>query len=338
MSLLEATNLSVEYSTEDGQLGAVDGVNFALEEGETLGLVGESGSGKSTLAKTILRLLDTNGEITSGEIRLRDHVISEYSKRQLKQDIRWKEISYIPQNAMNALDPVYNVGTQLMEAIHRHTDVSKTQARKRAEERLEDVGLEAARMRDYPHELSGGQQQRVVIALALLLDPSLIIADEITTGLDVIVQDEILELISDIQESSDNSMIFITHDISAVSEVADRVAVMYAGEIIEIGSSHEIFKQSTHPYTIGLRNSFPSLEMLSEGAELVSIPGAPPNLIDPPSGCRFASRCPFATTECEREPDLAHVGNGHQSKCHYNDRSQQFRDKGMQVETWRSNS
>lgn len=336
MTLLETVDLAVEYTTDAGQLRAVDGVGFGLSEGETLGIVGESGSGKSTLAKAVLRLLDTNGRIVDGEIRFKGKDISTYTEKQLRREIRWKEMSYVPQNAMNALDPVYTVGRQMVMAIRRHTDLSKEAARERARARLEDVGLEASRMNDYAHELSGGQQQRVVIALALLLDPSLIVADEITTGLDVVVQDEILELIADIQETSGNAMMFITHDISAVAEVADRVAVMYGGKIVEIGTTREVFKESSHPYTIGLRNSFPSLDMLSKGIELVRIPGAPPNLVDPPSGCRFASRCPFATPECEREPELASVSDGHLSKCHFRDRASEFREEGTRAETWRS--
>jgi oligopeptide/dipeptide ABC transporter ATP-binding protein len=245
-------------------------------------------------------------------------------------------MSYVPQNAMNSLDPVYKIGRQLVQAVRRHTDLSKKEARERAADCLESVGLDSARMNDYPHELSGGQQQRVVIALALLLNPSLIVADEITTGLDVVVQDEILELISDIQKTSGNSMIFISHDISAVAEVADRVAVMYGGRIVELGTTREVFKESSHPYTIGLRNSFPSLKMLSEGTELVSIPGAPPNLVDPPEGCRFAERCPFATEECKHEPALESVSNGHLSKCHYRDQALEFRERGTRAETWGS--
>lgn len=332
MALLELDDLAVEYRTERGPLRAVDQASFDLEEGETLGIVGESGCGKTTLSKAILRLLPQNGRIAEGEIAFKGTDLATIPKDELN-DLRWNEISYIVQNAMNALDPVYTVQNQLVEVIRHHTDVSKAEARSRAEELVEGVGLDAARLRDYPHELSGGQRQRVVIALALALDPSLIIADECTTGLDVIVQDEILELISDIQTEIGSSMIFVSHDISAVAEVSDRIAVMYGGRIAEIGPAAEVLKRGAHPYTLGLVNAFPPLE--PDPQELVSIPGTPPNLVDPEPGCRFAERCPFATEECQKAPPMFDIDEEHRVRCHYPDRREEFQDLTRKPETWR---
>lgn len=334
MSLLDVSNLQVIYDTEEGGLRAVDGVDFAVEEGETLGVVGESGCGKSTTAKAILRLLDKNGRITDGRIILDDEDLTSLSDQELKTKIRWKKMSYIPQNAMNALDPVYRIGNQIVEVIQTHRDVSDKEAHEQVEALLRSVELDPARAQDYAHELSGGQQQRVVIALALALEPKLIVADEITTGLDVVVQDSILELVSDIHQERGSAMIFISHDISAVAEVADRIAVMYGGKIMEIGDISEVLRESAHPYTIGLRNAFPSIASTSDFQELISIPGSPPNLIDPPTGCRFATRCPFATDECEQDPPLEVVNDDHLVKCHYADKAAQFRETGSQRETW----
>jgi oligopeptide/dipeptide ABC transporter ATP-binding protein len=250
----------------------------------------------------------------------------------MNERIRWKEISWIAQNAMNSLDPVHKVGSTFREVIQTHTNLSKKQARERTAELLSDVNLDPARRRDYPHELSGGQRQRVVIALALALDPTLIIADEPTTGLDVIVQDDILELIKDEQKERGNSMIFISHDVSAVAEIADKSTVMYAGNIVEKGRSVDVFKNSTHPYTVGLLNAFP--EVGASNKELISIPGGPPGLLNPPTGCRFAERCPFVTDECDFEPPMVDVSGGHKAKCHYTDKAEQFREDGAKTSTW----
>jgi len=331
MTILNVGNVSVEYTTKGGSIDAVSDVGFELEKGETLALVGESGSGKTTLGKAVLNLLDENGEISEGEIRYDGRNITGLSDKEMRE-IRWQELSLIPQNAMNSLDPVYRVGSLFKQVYDAHIDISKAEARERTSELLESVGLDANRMHDYPHELSGGQRQRVTIALSLALDPSLIVADECTTGLDVVVQDEILELISDLQEDIGNAMIFITHDISAVAEVADKVAVMYAGQIVEYGDIENVFKHSTHPYTIGLRQAVPTIHAGEQ--QLSSIPGEPPDLSNPPSGCRFLDRCPFATTECKTEPSLRAVQDEHESKCHYNDRAKQFRADGENPETW----
>lgn len=366
--VLELTNLSIEYETEKGQLRAVDTVNLSIKRGETVGIVGESGCGKSTLIRSIPHLLPHNGQIVEGDIVFQDESITDYSNTRMKA-LRWKKIAYIIQNAMNALDPVYQIGSQFVEVITTHTDLSKHDAQVRAADLMEDVGLSANRLGNYPHELSGGQRQRVVIALALALDPPLILADEPTTGLDVVVQDEILELFARLQAERNHAMVFISHDISAVAEVADRIAVMYGGRIAELGTTREVLKDSGHPYTMGLRNAFPSLNR--NPTELVSIPGNPPNLVDPPQGCRFAERCPFSTEKCEKEPPLTSVssepestqavsteGSGfsdnsaelpkaasgstgsspvtnHVAKCHYTHRAAEFREQSKQATTWR---
>lgn len=337
MSLLEITNLGVEYDDNGGVVRAVDSIDLTVEAGETLGIVGESGCGKSTVTKSLIRILDENGSIADGQIRFKGSDLAEYSIDELNRDIRWKEISYIPQNAMASLDPVYRIGAQIVEVIRAHTDTTKQEARERAQTLLNDVGLDTERLYDYPHELSGGQRQRAVIALALALEPSLILADEPTTGLDVVIQDEILNLLADIQEDINCAIILVTHDMSVVAEVADNVAVMYGGRLMEFGTTSAVFKNSSHPYTIGLKNAFPSLEQGSDKSRLVSIPGSPPDLRNPPTGCRFRSRCPFATDECKRlEPPTIDVGDGQRAKCHYTDQASRFRSQGSSPELWMS--
>ncbi|MCD2204060.1 ABC transporter ATP-binding protein [Halobacterium sp. KA-6] len=331
MSVLELDGMSVDYATENGRLRAVDDVDLTVEEGEILGIVGESGCGKTTLTKAILGLLAKNGQVSEGEIRFKEQNLLECSQKEFN-GLRWADISYIIQNAMNALDPVYTVGQQFTEVIRNHESVSKREARERTQSLLESVGIDGDRANSYPHELSGGQRQRVVIALALALQPDLVVADEPTTGLDVVVQDEILDLLTDMQEEFGNSMIIITHDISVVSEIADRVAVMYGGEIAELGPTGDVFKRSGHPYTMGLFNAFPSVD---EGdQEPVSIPGSPPDLTEPPEGCRFAARCPFATVECETTPPFAEVRDGQRARCHYVDDAAAFRAESKDPETW----
>lgn len=334
MALLEITGLSVEYRTDEGRLQALDQFSLTVESGETVGIVGESGCGKTTAVKPILGLLDRNGAVTNGQIRLGGEDVIGMSEAALNESIRWTKASYIPQNAMAALDPVFTVGSQLVEVILEHSDRSKADARERTAQLFEDVGLDPSRMSDYPHELSGGQRQRVTIALALALEPSLIIADEPTTGLDVVVQDEILELIGDVQADIGCGLIFITHDMSTVAEISDRVAVLYAGRVVEVGTVTEVFKESAHPYTIGLRNAFPRMERRPAESSLITIPGAPPDLHEPPTGCRFADRCPFETEECTMDPPKVEVSDGHAIECHYPDKAAEFREEGGRAETW----
>jgi len=331
VSLLELDGVSVEYATDAGPLRAVESVDLAVEEGEILGIVGESGCGKTTLTKALLDLLPDNGRVVEGDVRFRDRHLTELSTAEWRS-VRWAEISYIIQNAMNALDPVYTIGSQFVEIVRAHTDHSKSAARDLAGEMLEKVGIDRNRLRDYPHELSGGQRQRVVIALALALEPPLVVADEPTTGLDVVTQEEILTLIQEMQSSTNSAMIIITHDISVVAEIADRAAVMYGGRLVEVGDTRDVFKAGAHPYTMGLTNSFPSLA--EDVDSLVSIPGSPPDLVSPPDGCRFAERCPFATPECARDPPMEAVGERHRARCHYTDRAAEFRERSERTETW----
>lgn len=331
--MLDINNITIEYSTEAGQLEAVDDVKLEVDDKQILGLVGESGCGKTTLTKSLIGMLDDNGNITGGDISYKNWNLAELNESEMRSEIRWEEISYIPQNAMASLDPVFKVGYQLREVMKHKTETSKQEQKEKINEILESVGLDSSVRNDYPHELSGGQRQRVCIALAILLSPSLIIADEPTTGLDVIVQDEILELLIDLQDELDCSMIFITHDMSVISEISDKVAVMYGGQVMELGPTEEVFIQSAHPYTIGLKNAFPSMKR--GGEELVTIPGTPPNLLEPPEGCRFKSRCPFGTSECEEtEPPNMRVSDTQRSKCHYPEKADEFRQQGKESEVW----
>lgn len=334
MTLLEFRDFSVEYETERGTLRAVDHLDLTVRRGETLGVVGESGCGKTTTMKPVLGILDDNGRVTSGELLYEDRNLLELSESELRREIRWTEIAYIPQNAMAALDPVFTVGAQVDEVILEHTDRSKAQARERTEELFESVGLDVGRTSDYPHELSGGQRQRVTIALALALEPSLVIADEPTTGLDVVVQDEILELIAGIQAEIGCALVFITHDLSVVGEISDRLAILYAGRVVELGSVADVFAGSAHPYTIGLQNAFPRMERNPDEGSIITIPGTPPDPTERGAGCSFADRCPFATEECERDPEFVEVDDDHWVECHYPEKADEFRERGGRSETW----
>jgi len=263
MSLLDINDLSIQYRTQEGPINAVRNVSFSIGENETFGLVGESGCGKSTIAKGILRILPPNGEITNGSVDLNlSNRTVDLATTDMKtlREIRWDEVSMIAQSAMNALDPVYTIGEQIVEAIQIHEDTSTKEARERTRELFEMVGLDPERIDSYPHQLSGGMRQRAMIAMALALEPSLILADEPTTALDVITQDHILEEINELKERLGSSMLIITHDISVVAETCDRVGVMYGGELVEVGPIEEVFVNPEHPYTLGLLNAFPTIE------------------------------------------------------------------------------
>lgn len=331
--LLEVDNLTVEYRTEEGSLRAAEEVSLTLGEGETHGLVGESGCGKTTVAKAVLGLLPRNGRVVDGTVRYRGRNLLDLSEEQLRTEIRWKEISWIAQNAMNALDPVWKVGSLMVEAIQQHEDMSKDRARERARSLVNQVGLEAGILTDYAHELSGGQRQRVAIALALTNDPTVVIADEPTTGLDVMIQEGVLQLLEEIQQELGMSVLLITHDMAAVGAVSDDVSVMYGGQVVEQGRASDIFKRPTHPYTIGLQNAFPTID---HAEDLVTIPGTPPDLVDVQTGCRFENRCPFATDRCTSPIPFESVDDGHFARCLYTDRADEFREKGGDPETWRS--
>ncbi|HEX3398876.1 MAG TPA: ABC transporter ATP-binding protein [Acetobacteraceae bacterium] len=331
MALLEIEDLQVRYRTGAGEARAVDGVSCAIETGMCLGLVGESGCGKSTVAKAVLGILPPAGRVAGGAIRYEGRDLVGMTPRELRR-IRWQHIALVPQSAMNGLDPVYTVERQLAEAITAHRSMPAAQRRHRIAELFALVGLEAGRVRDYPHQFSGGMRQRAMIAMAMVLDPPLIVADEPTTGLDVLMQDQILQQIRLLHERLGKAMLLITHDMAVVAENCDRIAVMYAGRIMEYGGE-AVFRTPYHPYTLGLCNAFP--DMADRGRALISIPGTPPDLVSPPDGCRFHARCPFATALCATmEPPLVEVAAGHVVACHYIEQADGFRARAADPATW----
>lgn len=333
MSLLDVRNLEVVYQLRKGLLKAVDNVSFTIEKGEYFGIVGESGSGKSTLARAILRLLPKNGKIANGQIILNGKDITQWSDRQLST-VRWREMSFIPQSAMNALDPVARIGDQILESIQAHENITKEEGYRRAGELFKMVGLDPNRLRDYPHQFSGGMRQRVLIAMSLSLNPDLIVADEPTTALDVIVKDQILDRIDRIQKQLQKSLLLVTHDISVVAENCDKTIVMYGGKIVEYAATGPLLRQAYHPYTLGLKNAFPRLRGPIQ--ELISIPGSPPDLMNAPSGCRFHTRCPFAQERCiEEEPIITEVEPGHYSACHFSELAPEFRERAADGQLWK---
>ncbi|HPU78452.1 MAG TPA: ABC transporter ATP-binding protein [Thermosynergistes sp.] len=330
--ILSVKDLKIHYATKRGLLKAVDGVTFSVAKSQNLGLVGESGCGKTTAAKSILRLLPKNASIAGGEILLKGRDLTKLPLEEIRK-LRWQEVSMIPQSAMNALDPVYTVGEQIVEAIKAHSHVTHKEAMERVNYLFDLVGINPERINDYPHQFSGGMKQRVTIAMALALNPSLILADEPTTALDVIVQAQILKRIRELQEAIGSSMIMVTHDMSVISETCDHVAVMYAGKVVESGPIKAIFEEACHPYTLGLRNAFPSI--FGEAKRLISIPGTPPNLISPPPGCLFRPRCPFAVEICSvQEPAMVEVSLGHRVACHRIDKVDEIREMAAMEETW----
>ncbi len=308
---LDVKNLSVSFSTQAGTVHAVRDVSFSLYEGETLAIVGESGSGKTVTCKTLMRLLSKNASIDAGEILLEGRDILKAGERTMRS-IRGNEIAMVFQDPMTSLDPTMKIGRQIEEVITLHRKVKQGEARKRMLELLELVGIEdpERRSRQYPHEFSGGQRQRIVISIVLACDPKVLIADEPTTALDVTMQAQIIDLLKSLQKKINTSIIFITHDLGVVANVADRVAVMYAGKIIEIGRSDEIFYDPRHPYTWGLLNAMPTLD--TNTSSLYTIPGAPPNLLKPPAGDAFAPRNEYAMAVDELyEPPLFKISDTH---------------------------
>lgn len=332
MTLLNIQDLSVRYRTLGGEVQAVDRASFSLEEDQYLGLVGESGCGKTTVAKAILRLLPPNGFVSGGKILFRGRDLLSLPEPEFRK-VRWKEISMISQSAMNALDPVYRVEDQVIEAIRAHEPVSWEEARSKVSQLFTMVGMDGRRMKDYPHQFSGGMRQRTIIAMALALNPFLIIADEPTTALDMIVQDQILRKVKDLQRELKNSMLIITHDVAVVAENCNQMVVMYAGWVAERAKTRDLFLHPLHPYTIGLQNAFPSMK--GPIKELVQIPGYPPSLIDPPAGCRFRPRCPFAKAICSREePQEIEAEVGHWVRCHFWEQAEVMKKKSEKPETW----
>ena len=310
---LRVSELSLAYRIRQGEVQAVQGVSFELAKGRSLGLVGESGCGKSSIANCLMGLLPDNAVITGGQILLGGKDLLPLSEDELRE-YRWRRIAMVFQAAMNVLDPVYRVGQQIVEAIDAHgMEQTATGAWERVAKLFRKVGLEPQLMDRYPHEFSGGMRQRAVIAMALACDPDVIIADEPTTALDVIVQDRILRELRAIQQENNTALIYISHDIAVVAEVTDSVAVMYAGRLVELGPTAEVLNAPLHPYTAALMSSFPSVR--GERRPLVALPGEPPNLVNPPLGCPFHPRCPAATEVCRTEfPPRAGPGD-HWAAC-----------------------
>lgn len=312
--ILSVEDLTMHYTTREGDVSAVNDVSFSLAEGESLGLVGESGCGKTSIAICLLKLLPDNAHIKSGHVWVGDTDLVPLSDEEMRA-FRWNRISMVFQAAMNSLNPVYKVGDQISEAMQEHLGViTKEQARNRVAELFDLVGIDPAMVDRYPHQFSGGMRQRAVIAMALSCNPEIIIADEPTTALDVIVQDRVLRKLEEIQEALNMAMIYISHDIAVIAEVSDRIGVMYAGRMAEIATSVEVFERPLHPYTYALMDAFPSIK--GKKRELFSLPGEPPDLLHPPPGCRFHPRCPYVTEICrQKAPPFKDHGGGHYVAC-----------------------
>lgn len=323
--LLEINHLKIKFHLKNGkQAKVVDDVSFSIRKGETVALVGESGSGKSITSLSIMRLLPIPpGEISAGTIKLNGKNLLEYKNKEMS-NIRGNEISMIFQEPMTSLDPVFTIGNQMMEGIRRHQKISKKEAWEKSLHLLKEVGIANAEkvITEYPHQLSGGMRQRVMIAIAMSNNPQLLIADEPTTALDVTVQAQILKLMMKMKEEHRSAILFITHDMSVVAETADRVMVMYAGQIVEEAPVRELFTDPKHPYTIALLKTMPNLD--DEVKRLPSIPGSVPPAYALPEGCRFAPRCPIAMEQChEVQPDVIHIQDEHKVRCHL------FTEKGV---------
>ena len=316
--LLEVRDLHVEFRTRDGIARAVNGVTYRVDAGETLAVLGESGSGKSVTAQAVMGILDMPpGRITAGEILFRDRDLLKL-KEDERRKVRGAEMAMIFQDALSALNPVLTVGDQLGEMFVVHRGMSRKDARAKAVELMDRVRIPAARerVRQYPHQFSGGMRQRIMIAMAMALEPALIIADEPTTALDVTVQAQVMDLLAELQREYHMGLILITHDLGVVADVADRIAVMYAGRIVESAPVHDIYKAPAHPYTRGLLDSIPRLDQ--KGQDLYAIKGLPPNLLDIPPGCPFHPRCPMARDVCRTDvPPLYEVDGDRGSACHF---------------------
>ena len=312
-TVLKVSDLTLRYSLRQGEVKAVQDVSFELGRGQSLGLVGESGCGKTSLANCLMRLLPDNARIVGGEVLLNGQGLLSLSEEEIRQ-VRWRRISMVFQAAMNSLNPVYRVGQQVIEAIDAHgVEATDADARDRVAQLFRMVGLDEQLMERYPHELSGGMRQRAVIAMALSCDPDVIIADEPTTALDVIVQDRILRELRGIQEQLHMSIIYITHDMAVVAEVTDRIGVMYAGRLVELGDTAGVFRSPMHPYTAALMSSFPSVT--GEKRPLGSLSGEPPNLVNPPQGCAFHPRCAYATDICREQVPPRVEREGRWAEC-----------------------
>lgn len=333
--VLGVRDLSVRYQTRAGEVHAVSDVSFDVLENEVFGIAGESGCGKSTLIRALMRLHSDNAIVTAQEISYEGQDLQSLSESAFRQQVLWSRMSLVPQSAMNSLNPVYRVGEQVVEAIQAHTRKSKAEAQERVAELFDVVGLQPDLMHNFPHEFSGGMRQRAMIAMSLALDPGLIIMDEPTTGLDVLVQERILRRIREIREQISSSIILITHDIAVIAEMSDRIAVMYGGQIMEQAPALELFESPCHPYTLGLKNAFPSIRNL--GQELISIPGSPPTLIGAPVGCPFEERCPFRLERCASElPQVEALAESHEVRCFRHPEATHLREQASEKATWRS--
>jgi peptide/nickel transport system ATP-binding protein len=336
VAILTLEDLRVEYVVDAGKVRAVDRGTFFVPHGKVVGLVGESGCGKTTLARAVIGVMARNARITHGQIRFegRDLIASGVSGHRA---VLWREIAFIPQSAMNALDPVYRVSRQLREVLVERGGYKSADVAPRIDELFRMVGLDPRRQRDFPHQFSGGMRQRVGIALALALQPKLLIADEPVTALDVIVQRQVLDTLVDLQKRFALSLILVTHDISVVAYVCDRIVVMYAGQVVETGIAAEVLERPFHPYTMGLTNAFPDLTRATD--QLVPIPGSPPDLRETQIGCRFAKRCPFAIARCRsHDPQLTAVANDHQASCWRAGDAPNLRLEAREARTWSPSS
>ena len=314
--VLEVQGLTTHYRTLRGWVRATENVSFNVQEGEALGIAGESGCGKSTVALSLLRILPPGGIIRKGKILFQGQDLVPLSEPEMRK-IRWKGISIVFQGAMNAMNPVYKVGDQISEAIKIHEEgVSRSELKERVAKLLETVGIEPSRADNYPHEFSGGMRQRALIAMALAASPTMLIGDEPGTALDVIVAAQTLKLLRDLKDRLGLSMILISHDLSIIAETCEKVAIMYAGKIVEYGDAVSIFKNPLHPYTQGLIKAFPSIK--GEKVRLTSIPGSPPDLLHPPPACRFNPRCPYVMDVCKKDEPLLEeqADRNHLVACH----------------------
>jgi oligopeptide transport system ATP-binding protein len=315
-TVLEVKDLKTQFDTQDGVVHAVNGVSFELRRGEFLGVVGESGSGKSVTMMSLLRLIPMPpGEIISGEANFGDQDLLSIDIDELRK-VRGGKVGFIFQDPMTSLNPVLNVGYQIMESLRLHTDLSEKERHPRARQLLDLVGISDSdtRLKSYPHELSGGMRQRVMIAMALACDPEILIADEPTTALDVTIQAQIIEIVRGLREKLGTAVIWITHDLGVIAGLADRVIVMYGGQIVEESPVQPLYAKPMHPYTEGLLGSLPRLDQ--KGQELVNIKGTPPNLYDYPTYCPFSPRCPYVMDKCREEnPPLIEIGNGRRTAC-----------------------
>ena len=331
--ILSIQDLTVHYRTDRGAIQAVDRASFDVPSGKVVGLVGESGCGKTTAARSITGVIPANAGIVGGRILFDGRDLVGLSNREMGS-VRWRDIAFIPQSAMNSLDPVYRVGAQVMEVLVDRGGLDRARARARSAELFEMVGLDPSRLGDYPHQFSGGMRQRAAIALALALEPRLIVADEPVTALDVVVQRQVLDVFKALQVRLGLSVVLVTHDISVVAYTCDQVVVMYAGQVVESGPVATVLSSPFHPYTMGLYNAFPDLKR--SGGTLVPIEGSPPDLMYPPPGCRFRERCPFALPDCLETPALAAVEQDHRAACWRSGEAADLRRRAEDPATWQA--